>query len=155
MTNFLPENIPGLRIVPGAHWRRIPISSWQTRYARKEHCMICHPSPVPPFPDCPHGHYRNPWRLEQQLRYIFRHEFPFYTLAWLISCVFLAGGLVVWMISTAMYLLYLFGYFFHRWVLRRTARNLYRMGVGYDDPYSPLWEKRKRWNEPWNKVLWP
>jgi hypothetical protein len=96
-----------------------------------------------------------PRRIEEQIRYEWRSDFIWYTGFGLLSCIFLAGGLVIFLFGFAMWLFFFTAFLINHYCLRRWAKNLYRAGVRYDDYESFSWEPATKRNEPWNRRYYP
>lgn len=112
------------------------------------HCKICQPSGVPPFYDCPHGHYLTPSRIEEQIRWMWISEFGFYTGVWVISTMSAAVGIFAFFVVTGLYGLFVLAFLADLHTKRATIRLLSRGGPWAENP-SVFWEKRDRRNEPW------
>jgi hypothetical protein len=118
-------------------------------------CRQCHPSPIPPFPDCPHGHYLTPARIKAQHAHEWRSDVIFWNLFFIVSIVWLPG--MVWLDAVTIFAAICWWFFFllgHA-IDNSTIKRLMKTGVAWDDSESLHWEKRTKRNEPWRIRIYP
>lgn len=154
-TGEIPAPLNGRAIILGGHYmggQYRTESQWAA--VNMKRCMRCHPNPVPPFPDCPHGHYLTPGRIQEQLMWDLKTDAVWYTLIWVVT-VFIFRGFLFWdILSTAAYLIWLACFAFE-WNRRRKTQRILAQGGPWSENASFSWEKRDRRNEPWVRKFWP
>jgi len=122
--------------------------SKKTNLSRCTKCKNPPIDPVPPFFDCPHGHYLTPKRLEMQDKAARSYQFVPYAVIWVVTLV-TPGAFLLDFVVTFAWLINLWIYFSDKKMRRKMHRYLSGAGPWAENP-SYYWERNTWWNHPWD-----
>ena len=132
--------------VPPDLWFTIPANQ------KAKFCRICQPDGVPPFYDCPHGHYLTPSRVQEQMDWANVSELGWAVLVWIAAVGFGGGVGIISAFGTVCFAIFLFCYFLRRHFDKKWLDFLGAAGPWSENP-NWKWEPRTRRNEPWIKKV--
>lgn len=140
------------------------LTAWDSPEAARAHilthrkayswCKVCNPNALPPFLDCPHGHYLTPDRLRAQIHHSWHTDLPWMTVVFAaLAYITIKTGFALFSVPTILgWALYMIGFLWRNRSRRAVVRVLSWAGP-YSESPGVAWESNRvgRDNRPWEQ----